>query len=589
MVIQDFIEDKEVLLIINELKKVKAAYPGKFIFSDVIDKAGNQYVDLVQEGGGVLGIALLGYTYVLEQLGIRFIKLAGTSAGAINTVLMAAAGKPQMNKSEKIIEFVANKDFYDFVDGDSDAKKFIRAINKEAGSLTLAYRGVQVLDNLKEDLGLNPGQHFFEWLKEVIANFGIQTTQDLIDQLNDLPEEVHHILGQRSPRQHKAAGVATWPIAIIAADVTTETKVNFPTMANLYFHEPTKINPAYFVRASMSVPIFFSPLRIEEIPDSPKHKLAWKDLTNYIGPHPEKVYFVDGGVMSNFPIDVFHVHDRVPQRPTFGVKLGLDRDHLNDVDQMNYFSLISATFNAARNIRDNDFINSNPDYEKLVAHIDTGEHNWLDFTLSKEAKLDLFRRGAQRAAEFLVTFDWKSYQGLRRNKLFSIASQVLGRDISFFKEKLGRAETLRSMNSDDQKTKSLITRLQFLEVLGRNVKILWVDDSTQNDKDVIDLLNSIGSEIDFATTSKKAEQLLNEKNFNYDLIVSDIKRGANKTEGIDFIKHLHSYYSQEIPPTVFYITDFNPELGTPAFAFGITNSPLELVHLVADVIQRQER
>jgi hypothetical protein len=59
-----------------------------------IDEKGNahtyEYVNYVQEGGGVLGVALLGYTYVLEKLGIRFYKLAGTSAGAINTMLTAA-------------------------------------------------------------------------------------------------------------------------------------------------------------------------------------------------------------------------------------------------------------------------------------------------------------------------------------------------------------------------------------------------------------------------------------------------------------------------------------------------------------------
>ena len=38
--------------------------------SDVTDREGNQYVDLVQEGGGVLGIALVGYTYVLEKMAI---------------------------------------------------------------------------------------------------------------------------------------------------------------------------------------------------------------------------------------------------------------------------------------------------------------------------------------------------------------------------------------------------------------------------------------------------------------------------------------------------------------------------------------
>ena len=35
--------------------------------SDVKDKFGHQYVDLVQEGGGIHGVALAGYTYVLEK------------------------------------------------------------------------------------------------------------------------------------------------------------------------------------------------------------------------------------------------------------------------------------------------------------------------------------------------------------------------------------------------------------------------------------------------------------------------------------------------------------------------------------------
>ena len=61
-------------------------------YSDIVDAEGHQYVDLVQEGGGMLGIALVGYSYVLEQAGIRFFSLAGTSAGAINTLMLAAIG-----------------------------------------------------------------------------------------------------------------------------------------------------------------------------------------------------------------------------------------------------------------------------------------------------------------------------------------------------------------------------------------------------------------------------------------------------------------------------------------------------------------
>ncbi|MDQ8012461.1 MAG: patatin-like phospholipase family protein [Flavobacterium nitrogenifigens] len=91
-----FTENGEVLAIIKDLKEqIKDKK-----FSDIIDDNNCQYVDLVQEGGGVLGIALVGYVYVLEQMGIRFLSLAGTSAGSINTMLMAVAGTCDMEKSE---------------------------------------------------------------------------------------------------------------------------------------------------------------------------------------------------------------------------------------------------------------------------------------------------------------------------------------------------------------------------------------------------------------------------------------------------------------------------------------------------------
>ena len=50
-------------------------------YSDVEDAQSHQYVDLVQEGGGTLGIALVGYTYVMEKAGIRFLVSPGHRLG----------------------------------------------------------------------------------------------------------------------------------------------------------------------------------------------------------------------------------------------------------------------------------------------------------------------------------------------------------------------------------------------------------------------------------------------------------------------------------------------------------------------------
>ena len=103
--------------LVEDLRTYRASRGAAFRYSDIFDAEGMQYVNLVQEGGGILGIALLGFTYVLEELGLRFLSLGGTSAGSINTLLMADLGTPSEPKSLRILEQVAGKQFMDFVDG----------------------------------------------------------------------------------------------------------------------------------------------------------------------------------------------------------------------------------------------------------------------------------------------------------------------------------------------------------------------------------------------------------------------------------------------------------------------------------------
>ena len=61
-------------------------------------------------------------------------------------------------------------------------------------------------------------------------------------------------------------GEATGRLAMVAADITTETKVEFPKMADLYWNNPGQVNPACYARASMSIPFFFHPYRVSECP-----------------------------------------------------------------------------------------------------------------------------------------------------------------------------------------------------------------------------------------------------------------------------------------------------------------------------------
>jgi NTE family protein len=150
---------------------------------------------------------------------------------------------------------------------------------------------------------------------------------------------------------------------------------------------------------------------VNDIPQDDGQWEKWRELTGYQGNIPSEVLFIDGGIMSNFPIDLFHKYHSVPSAPTFGAKLNFDRSSFNKNEK--FFSLIGAIFDSSRHVHDYDFIYRNPEYKHLVCHIDTGPHNWLNFGITDEDKLDLFRRGAEAARNFLIGFDWEKYKQLR--------------------------------------------------------------------------------------------------------------------------------------------------------------------------------
>lgn len=408
MDINALMNDEEVLKKLHALQR-EVQRDGK-VFSDIIDDEGNQYVDLVMEGGGMLGIALVGYTWALEQMGIRFLGIGGTSAGSINALLIAALDVPANAKSPKLLELLASKNFYDFVDGDDDARDFIESWIEGAGKLKLAFKGAQVLDNLNERLGLNPGKAFENWIRDVLAAEGIRKRSELDARLQILPAGLRTRSGTRLNTVKKAGS----KLAIVAADVSTETRVIFPAMASMYFRKPDDVNPALFVRASMSIPFFFEPLRLENLPRDAAAEKRWLDVgfdpEKEKGGLPASAVFIDGGIMSNFPIDLFHVPTGVPDAPTFGVKLEYDNRRQN-IDGP--FSLLGAIFNSARHCLDYEFIHRNPDYELLLQWIPCQGYNWLDFNMSDENKRGLFVEGALKALEFLDKFDWAGYKKLR--------------------------------------------------------------------------------------------------------------------------------------------------------------------------------
>jgi NTE family protein len=163
--LEDFTGPERVRRAVEGLRETVEQHP----VSDLVDGEGNQYVDLVMEGGGTLGIALLGYVYALEQAGIRFLDIGGTSAGAINAMLLAAADTRDKPKSERMLEMLATQKLEEFVDGEPGVKTFIKislAKRPKLLKLLLLPFGPVAFKTLLDHLGLNPGLVFQEWRAE---------------------------------------------------------------------------------------------------------------------------------------------------------------------------------------------------------------------------------------------------------------------------------------------------------------------------------------------------------------------------------------------------------------------------------------
>ena len=382
----DFFIGGQAQAMINKLNRKRELHgydPNWVMYSDIVDKEGNQYVDLVQEGGGVLGIALLGYTYVLEEFGIRFLSMGGTSAGAINTVLLAAAGKPHEKRTVKLIELLIGKDFFDFVDTDDKHLKsfFKNVFGSKVKKLKLIWDFLFCIDNiinLKDIHGLNPGYEFEQWLQQELQHFNVQRTSELVERMKPRPGTLMHRM--ESDLLNPVANPIEPKLAIIATDITTQTKVEFPKMADLYWAKPYEENPASFVRASMSIPVFFEPFYKTDLPNGKEATCRWQEKAMYDGDVPERVLFVDGGVVSNFPFDLFHEKGCIPRKPTFGIKLGVGRHKIFKTKKLVH--LLDHIFLAARQMNDFDFVQKNKEeYVHPVKSIDTDGFSWLDYNI----------------------------------------------------------------------------------------------------------------------------------------------------------------------------------------------------------------
>lgn len=318
--------------------------------------------DLVLEGGGVLGIGHVGAISVLENAGYSFPRVAGTSAGSIVGALVAA-GMP----TSRITDIMTTLDYRRFAD---------RSL------LDRVPVGGPLLSLLMDD-GIFEGDHLREWLGNLLVDeCGVETFGDLAldDPGSSLPPE------------------RRFRLVVTATDVTRGELVYFPwDYERTYGLEPGRQRVVDAVRASMSIPFFYEPVTLA-------------------GAGQTSSTLVDGGVLANFPIDIFDRTDgRAPRWPTFGVKLlpllPMDAAKLLPIAGLFKHGPVALAANLAMTTivgRDQAHL-AQPWVKVRTMQVDSAGVNPIDFGLSRTQATALFENGRAAATRFLAEWDWEDY------------------------------------------------------------------------------------------------------------------------------------------------------------------------------------
>lgn len=320
------------------------------------------FADLVLEGGGVKGIALVGAISVLEERGYRFRRVAGTSAGAIVGSLVAANIRaPEL---EKIMAHVEYRKF-------QDGHLWDELLIGKAASLLFEH-------------GIYEGQYVKEWLGEQLGSHGVRTFADLA---YDDPE--------RPPAPEQA-----YRLVVMTSDICQGRLRRLPWEYDHYGLDRAAQPVVDAVRASMSIPFFYKPAH----------------LTDRDG---NDSWLVDGGMLSNFPVDVFDAPaGEEPRWPTFGIKLSTRAEAvqgrvLNDVHGTLSMSL--AMLNTMTGFYDRIHVDRD-DVTARTIFVDTGKVKATDFGLDPATQNMLFQNGREAALKFLdgasgqPGWDWEAYK-----------------------------------------------------------------------------------------------------------------------------------------------------------------------------------
>jgi len=318
-------------------------------------------VDAVFEGGGVKGIGLVGAVAAVEEAGYEFENLAGTSAGAIVAGLLAAG-----YGAKRLKEIVGTIDYHKFQDKD-----------------TLDRLGIPgMLASIVTEYGIYEGKYFEEWFGDLLKETGKTKFGDI---LTDDPREEYK-----------------YKLQVIASDLSDRKLLVLPGDLKLFGLDPDEFPIARAVRMSMSIPVFFEPVKLEDV-------------------NGRAHYIVDGGILSNYPVWLLDDRENCTW-PTFGFKLVEPAEQkLKEgapIPIRNPVDFLSAMLGTMMGAHDNYHISvSKGDYARTIGigtvvktAVGDKEIKTTYFDITPEETEKLYQNGYQAARDFLTQWsfeDWK--------------------------------------------------------------------------------------------------------------------------------------------------------------------------------------
>lgn len=321
--------------------------------------------DLVLSGGGVKGIGLVGAVVALMEAGYTTERVSGTSAGSIVGAIVAAAAQGQAMSPADFKELALSLKYEKFLDPGP-----VESVPLVGPSIALL-RGT----------GIYRGDQIHEWVRTQLKRLGVSTFGDLAYDNPHLPLEQRYRL------------------VVTVADVTRGQLVRLPwDYRAVYGLNPDEQLVADAVRASMSIPFFFRSAA----------------LTSTEG---LKSTLVDGGILSNFPIDSLDRTDgKKPRWPTFGITLLPNLPEGNDavIPALRALNLLGSTKLLEEVLttmvvgRDQAYLHQ-PWVSARTIRVDSTAVGFLDFDISDKQVEQLYNKGHAAAEKFLAGWDWRAY------------------------------------------------------------------------------------------------------------------------------------------------------------------------------------